>query len=300
LANKFPFDENEGEIKIRFRFNGPEIAEQELIIGRQGLRVGRSRENSIALNHREISRQHMRVVWRDEQYYVEDLNSSNGTFLNEDRLQERQPMPLAEGDYIRFGPFLLTLIEFFEEERAIPKLGLLDSVADVRVNGHVGYPPGIPRDRSSWLKYLPQIYSDDDFLGRYLLLFESIMHPIIWVVDNFDQYLTPEIAPLEWVQWLASWFDVLLLPELPEDRQRAVLNQIGWLFLRRGTRVGLERLLELYFGVNVNITEPADQPAHFIVRIQLSQSDVRVERDTIEYLIRSQSPAFASFNLEIT
>ena len=300
MANKFPFEGDEGELKIRFRLNGPEIRDREVIVGRQGLRVGRSGDNSLSLNHREISRQHVRVIWRDDMYLVEDLDSRNGTRLNEDKLRGRQPMPLAEGDYISFGPFLLTLIEFFEEERDQLSLRPLDEQPVVSANGYGGYPPGIPRDKSNWLKYLPEIYSDDEFTGRYLLIFESIMAPLTWIIDNFDQYLGSEMAPLEWVQWISSWFDVLLLPEVPEARQRAILKQIGWLFLRRGTRVGLERLLELYFGVSVRITEPHDQPAHFVVQLPLSQSPVQIERETIEYLIRSQTPAFASFDLQIS
>lgn len=301
MANKFPYEDGEGEVKIRSRLNGPEIADQEIIIGRQGFRVGRSRENNMTLNHREISRQHMRIVWQDDnRYYVEDLNSSNHTFLNEEQLKGRDPIPLQEGDYVRFGPFLLTIIEIFEEKRERPRLGLLGATPEPISNGHVTYPPGIPRDKSTWLKYLPSIYEDDEFLGRYLLIFESIMSPITWAIDNFEEYLGPEMAPVEWVQWLASWFDVLLVPEVPEARQREVLKQIGWLFLRRGTPAGLERLLELYFGVNVSILEPSDQPTHFIVQIPLSQSEVKVDRETVEFLIRSQTPAFASFDVQIS
>ncbi|MDQ7024439.1 MAG: FHA domain-containing protein [Anaerolineae bacterium] len=301
MANKFPYEDGEGEVKLRCRLNGPEIADQEVIIGRQGFRVGRSRENNMTLNHREISRQHMRIAWQDDnRYYVEDLNSSNGTYLNEEKLKGRDPIPLQEGDYVRFGPFLLTIIEIFEEKRERPRLGLLGASLEPTSNGHVTYPPGIPRDKSTWLKYLPSIYEDDEFLGRYLLIFESIMSPITWVIDNFDEYLGPEMAPVEWVQWLAGWFDVLLVPEVPEARQREVLKQIGWLFLRRGTPTGLERLLELYFGVNVTILEPSDQPCHFIVQIPLSQSEVKVDRETVEFLIRSQTPAFASFDVQIS
>jgi phage tail-like protein len=301
MLNKLPFEEGEGEVKLRVRLNGPEIAEEEIIIGRQGWRVGRSRENNLSLNHREISRQHTRIVWRDDnRYYVEDLNSSNGTFLNDEQIKGREPIPLEAGDYIRFGPFLLTVVEIFEEKRERPRMGLLGATPEPAANGHLTYPPGIPRDKSTWLKYLPSIYEDDEFMGRYLLIFESIMSPIIWTIDNFDEYLGADMAPLEWVQWIASWFDVLLLPEIPEARQREILKQMGWLFLRRGTRAGLVRLLELYFGVSVGLTEPLDQPGHFVVQIPLSQSEVRVDRETIEYLIRSQTPAFASFDVQIS
>jgi phage tail-like protein len=162
-----------------------------------------------------------------------------------------------------------------------------------------GYPPGIPKDASNWLKYLPAIYSEDDFTGRYLLLFESIMSPITWIIDGFDLYLSPETAPGEWLQWMASWFDLLVVPELPIDRQRAILRQIGWLFLRRGTRPALERLLELYFGVKPEIIEDKKKACHFTVKIAMSEADFQGSRDLVERLILSQKPAFAEFTLEI-
>lgn len=168
----------------------------------------------------------------------------------------------------------------------------------LETNGHVTYPIGVPTDASNWLKYLPAIYSDDDFMGRYLLIFESILSPITWMVDNFDMYLSPEVAPTEWLRWMASWFDVLIVPELPIDRQRALVEQLGWLFFRRGTRAGLERLLTLYYGVKPEIIE--DEDMHFTVRLALSDSSVDLERDIVDRLIMAHKPAHASYTLELT
>lgn len=164
------------------------------------------------------------------------------------------------------------------------------------LNGAV-YPVGLPKDASSWLKYLPAIYLDDNFTGRFLLIFEAMMSPDIWIIDNLDLYFSPEIAPLEWVRWLASWFDIYIAPELPAERQRAILSQAGWLAARRGTRVGLERLLELYCGVRPEIIEEA---AHFTVKLPLSESSVSLTRELIESLITKNKPAFASFSLELS
>lgn len=159
------------------------------------------------------------------------------------------------------------------------------------------YPVGLPRDASSWLKYLPSIYLDNDFTGRFLLIFEAMMSPDIWVIDNLDLYFAPEIAPLEWVRWIASWFDIYIAPELPAERQRAILSQAGWLAARRGTRAGLERLLELYSGVRPEIIEEA---AHFTVKLPMSESSVSLPRELLESLIIKNKPAFASFSLELS
>ena len=159
------------------------------------------------------------------------------------------------------------------------------------------YPVGIPRDYSSWLKYLPAIYQDEPFVGRFLLIFEAMMSPSIWTIDNIELYFTPDIAPLEWVRWIAGWFDIVIPPELPASRQRLILSQVGWLASRRGTRAGMERLLELYCGVRPEIVE---EPAHFIVRLPLSESSVQLPRETLDQLILAHKPAFATYALEIS
>ena len=316
------------EIKLLFKINGPGLDRDEVIVGRQGLRVGRSSDNSLPLNHREISRQHMRISWReDDKYLVEDLNSSNGVWLNETRLMPRIPAELNIGDVIRIGPFLLELVEYIyeEEQKPEPFLGPeLPTAEDYpeeaqlaqqivprppqrtqSINGHrarriTGYLPGIPHDKSNWMKYLPEVYDDFEFIGRYLLIFESMAAPLFWTIDNFDLYLSPEIMPKDWIQWISSWFDLLILPELPLAKQRKIMKQLGWLFLRRGTPSGLERLLELYFEVTPEIIE--DGNCHFTVRLPLSDrpEDDGLGREVADRIINSQRPAFSSYTLEIT
>lgn len=290
------------ELRAVLRLSGPDTSDDDIVVGRQGLRAGRSNDNSLVLNHREISRQHFRILWReDDVFLVEDLNSSNGVFFNDTRIPPRVAQELREGDIIRAGPFVLTLERFIQVQSLAPmrQPALQESLPPLARDGAYSVIPGIARERSTWLEYLPAIYSDDEFIGRFLLIFESIMDPIVWMIDNFDLYLSPEVAPQEWLAWMAGWFDVLLVPELPIERQRNLLQQIGWLFMRRGTRVGLERLLELYFGVQPEIIEDPSR-CHFTVILPLSNSTVGLGADIAERLITTQRPAFASFTLQVS
>lgn len=302
--------------RAQFRITGPDEAAEEVIVGPQGFTLGRGADNDYVIRHREISRNHLTITWREEdgRFLVEDLDSSNGTWLNERRLLPNVAVELNEGDVIRVGPYLLRLDRLFVTTRAepvpetaiAPPSAVARELPDIRRQIPV-YLAGIARDRSTWLDYLPGIYSDHDkfdFLGRLLLIFESIWSPIIWQIDNFEVYLTADTAPSAWLRWLASWFDLLLVPELSLERQRAIVKQIGWLFLRRGTPAGLTRLLELYFGVTPEIVE--DEFCHFIVRLPLSQmasAEDSLEQGLAEQLagqlIDSQKPAFASYRLDI-
>jgi phage tail-like protein len=330
------------DIYAVFRILGPEVERRMIEVTRAGMVFGRAAGNDVTLRDSQISRRHMRIIWQDGGFWVEDMGSSNGVWLNNARLEANVLRAISPSDNIRLGPYTLVYEQLVTplgagagvsstmqpespparvptpvmprldelvpvRPRDIqPQFSMLDSlVPRVRSRNNNHYIQGIPRDQSNWLQYLPGLYSDPSldpthFMGRYLLIFETLLSPIIWMVDNFDLYLSSETAPAEWLQWMASWFDLLLLPELPIENQRAIMRQIGWLFLRRGTRLGLERLLELYFGAKPEIVENAEGDCHFTVRLPLSQSETRLGRDVAERLIASQKPAFTAFTLEVT
>ncbi len=65
--------------------------------------IGRSIEfNTISIEDRVISRQHARLELEDQRLIISDLNSANGTFVNQQRIQR---MALNAGDLIRIGPY---------------------------------------------------------------------------------------------------------------------------------------------------------------------------------------------------
>jgi hypothetical protein len=65
--------------------------------------VGRGRENHIRLQSEKVSRQHAVFQRQDSSWELIDRGSTNGTFLNEQRLQPEQGSALQNGDEIRFG-----------------------------------------------------------------------------------------------------------------------------------------------------------------------------------------------------
>ena len=59
-----------------------------------------------------VSRRHARLLYRPESWMLEDLNSTNGTFLNSVPVQPGQPVQIRTGDILRCSQ--VTLI-FYEE-----------------------------------------------------------------------------------------------------------------------------------------------------------------------------------------
>lgn len=50
-----------------------------------------------------VSRRHGRITRRDGQWYIEDLNSTNGTYVNGIQLSPNEPTAINPGDYLRLG-----------------------------------------------------------------------------------------------------------------------------------------------------------------------------------------------------
>lgn len=63
--------------------------------------IGRAVECAIRLDSTDVSRRHARIVIHGDAASVEDLGSTNGTFVRGERIAK--PMALADGDVIVFG-----------------------------------------------------------------------------------------------------------------------------------------------------------------------------------------------------
>ncbi|GAB4293421.1 MAG: hypothetical protein Kow0090_07760 [Myxococcota bacterium] len=68
--------------------------------------VGRADTNSVAIHHNSISRNHARIIVGGGKVVVQDLGSSNGTYVNGQKISKQDAPPGAE---IRFGHVVLRL-----------------------------------------------------------------------------------------------------------------------------------------------------------------------------------------------
>jgi predicted component of type VI protein secretion system len=63
--------------------------------------IGRDISNGIAINDAEVSRSHAKLTLQGSAYALQDLGSTNGTFVNGTRLSG--PFTLKAGDTVSFG-----------------------------------------------------------------------------------------------------------------------------------------------------------------------------------------------------
>src|SRR5687768_4165543 len=71
--------------------------------------IGRQFDSSICLSGRAVSRHHAQITSKSGTFFVEDLDSSNGTFVNGKRIPARSLQPLGERDALQIGPYLFAL-----------------------------------------------------------------------------------------------------------------------------------------------------------------------------------------------
>lgn len=73
------------------------------------IQVGRAIENDIQVRDPLISRNHLSVLLKDQEYRITDLQSANGTFVGNEKISPNIEVDIEEGVPIRIGVSVLSL-----------------------------------------------------------------------------------------------------------------------------------------------------------------------------------------------
>ncbi|MEA1230313.1 FHA domain-containing protein [Acinetobacter sp. IRS14] len=96
-----------------------EITGQEISVDRDIL-VGRHQDADVLLQAAEISRRHAALLLKDQLLWVQDLNSSNGTFINDIRIEQEKQ--LHDGDIVQFASFKFSVLAPAKEILDLPEI----------------------------------------------------------------------------------------------------------------------------------------------------------------------------------
>ncbi|MFC1820351.1 FHA domain-containing protein [Thermodesulfobacteriota bacterium] len=83
---------------------------KKIILGEEEVIIGRIPDCDIQLLVENVSREHARIIYRNEEYQIEDLGSTNGIYLNGIKVQK---CILRDNDLIEIGG---VKIQFGEEK----------------------------------------------------------------------------------------------------------------------------------------------------------------------------------------
>ncbi|MGG6296316.1 phage tail protein [Leptolyngbya sp. AN02str] len=185
------------------------------------------------------------------------------------------------------------------------------------------------RPRSLYLNFLPDLYRDVDFIGRFLNVFEQTFEPTVNTLETLWAYLDPLTAPAALLPFLAHWVGWEFDAPIHSQRQRFLIRHALQIYRWRGTRRGLRFYLHLVTGLpldehleteaakHIGIHENFSQgfvlgtarlaedatlggakPYHFMVHLR-PEPDYSIDEATVRHIIEREKPAFCTYDLVI-
>ena len=143
-----------------FRLHGDLQGEPRVFVLREGRNpVGADPTSAVHLPIREVSRQHALIHVDGARVRIEDLGSTNGTYVNGVRVRKSR---LGKNDWVQFGPVLMTFESLAAEEHELAINLENDNAPTGRVIDDSGITTaiGIPRQTSvAWADVLDQCAS---------------------------------------------------------------------------------------------------------------------------------------------
>jgi phage tail-like protein len=189
------------------------------------------------------------------------------------------------------------------------------------------------RPRSLYLNFLPAIYQEVDFVGRFLKIFEESFEPAVQTLDSLWAYLDPLTAPETLLPFLAHWVAWEPNLYLSPDRQRHLIRNAIEIYRWRGTKHGLRFYLHLATGLPIDEDLPeaekhisilesfgrglvlgsaelgtnaligGGKAFHFKVRLTVPppapKSNYYVDEQLVRQVIEQEKPAFCTYDLQI-
>jgi phage tail-like protein len=177
------------------------------------------------------------------------------------------------------------------------------------------------RPRSLYQQFVPALYREVDFIGRFLKIFEQAFEPAVQTLDVLWAYLDPMTAPQTLLPFLAHWVAWPIDRRWTLERQRFLIRSAVELYRWRGTRRGLRLYIHLYTDLpldehitieeirgegfvlgNTRVGEDAmiggGRPYHFIVRLR-PQRPNQVDEQLVRHIIEQEKPAFCTYELYV-
>jgi phage tail-like protein len=160
---------------------------------------------------------------------------------------------------------------------------------------------------TGWLvEQLPRVMAEDAVLRGFVTGLEEVAGSVRDRVDSIEHHVDTGLAAPEMLHFLAGWLGVELEPTDPPEYKRSLVREVGRLLGWRGTRHGIEGLLEAATGARVTVLDGGgvfgehDQipPPDYKVVVQLDHTGHLSERQ-VHRLLEAELPIGAQVELDI-
>ncbi len=156
------------------------------------LTIGRDATNGVAINDAEVSRKHARMMFQGGKYVLEDLGSTNGTFVNGQRLAG--PVVLKSGDVVSLGEQIVLMYDAISSDAGATMAVSRKSVPSAPAASYSPPPAAAPM-YSQQPAYAPPPAAKKTnlvpiFIGVGVLVFICACAGFFWWVDATFRWCT--------------------------------------------------------------------------------------------------------------
>jgi phage tail-like protein len=166
------------------------------------------------------------------------------------------------------------------------------------------------------LRYLPELFREDPATRDFLLAFEKLLlgrtdavkeaqvnnpQGLEQTIEDLARYFTPgenpdDGTPEDFLPWLSQWVALSLRTDIDNTTRRAFVANMAKLYRDRGTKKGMQLLLEVLTKKGVTINDQIDgEPHYFIVMLDLEAVKAS---DSIAAFERAKEIAHAVIGME--
>nr|WP_255494590.1 phage tail protein [Sulfurovum sp. bin170] len=159
--------------------------------------------------------------------------------------------------------------------------------------------------RSTYLEYLPTYYHENEksamILERFFSIFETTFLELEERRANTPSLIDSKETSKKNLAWLSSWLGLTYDESWDEKSWRKLISEAPKLFDIRGTRKGIERVIEIYSGTVPLIQEPMHRRCQkdkdidnysFCVFLKPEQYNNMEEVKTIRRIVEEWKPAY--------
>lgn len=162
--------------------------------------IGRDSSSNIAINDAEVSRKHARLNFQGGKYVIEDLGSTNGTFVNGQRLASA--VVLKSGDVVSLGEQIVLMYEALSSDPGATvishKAPVRTAVASKPVSAPAAAPPPAPQSYAApAAPPAPATTKPSSnlplFVGIGVIAVVCLCAALFFGIDQFKLWCTPPI-----------------------------------------------------------------------------------------------------------
>jgi sigma-B regulation protein RsbU (phosphoserine phosphatase) len=150
--------------------------------------IGRGPDSNIWIADKSVSRRHLEIIRKGNKYFIKDLESKNGTYINEEQIEPGKPFEIEKELPIAIGKTLFSIGEAYlgEDEAPMTALDSVDLAKEMSESGTVFVQdrPMTPQSNIELLYKVSHILNQSLNINEIL---ENILRDLLVLLKRIDR-----------------------------------------------------------------------------------------------------------------